>query len=324
VNRFRVAFFLALLVHGAGVYALSSIRTQSPEVSVQQGRASMKMAFKAAAAAPKPTETKQPKADETTEKLEKKNETSQSPKKSENAVNTESTGKEEIGKSEGIQEKTGKAENMGSVKNRESKDQQETNESQDKSEQSAIKEGQEIKESKEIEQKGEKERKNEELTENQVKEERKEKKQKERQENKAKQGIKEQKEIEEIKETKRKNENNNEKQQKNANDEKQAPESVDAEGVEWVQDVDYRENPPPRYPTKARVLGIEGTVRLLVTIDPQGNPVSVEIHEESGSYRLDEAARRAVRNWKFVPAKDNGQPVRSKTIVPVTFSLEGR
>lgn len=93
-------------------------------------------------------------------------------------------------------------------------------------------------------------------------------------------------------------------------------------GVRWVQDVAYRQNPPPRYPTKARVYGEEGTVRLLVTINPDGHPLRVTVHESSGHPRLDRAARKAVRRWEFVPARKEGEPVRSQTLVPVSFELD--
>lgn len=101
-----------------------------------------------------------------------------------------------------------------------------------------------------------------------------------------------------------------------------APSAAREAGVKWVRDVSYRRNPPPRYPTKARVYGEEGTVRLLVTIGPDGRPRRVAVHESSGSHRLDRAARKAVRQWEFVPARQDGEPVVSRTLVPVSFELD--
>ncbi len=101
-----------------------------------------------------------------------------------------------------------------------------------------------------------------------------------------------------------------------------APRAARDAGVRWVQDVDYRRNPPPRYPTKARVYGEEGTVRLLVTIGPDGYPRQVDVYESSGHPRLDRAARKAVRRWEFVSAREDGEPVTSQTLVPVSFELD--
>jgi protein TonB len=101
-----------------------------------------------------------------------------------------------------------------------------------------------------------------------------------------------------------------------------APSSVKHSGAKWVQNADYRSNPPPRYPTRARVRHQEGTVRLLVRINPKGQPLSITVHESSGYRLLDRAARNAVRRWRFVPAKKNGEAVESATIVPVRFSLD--
>lgn len=112
------------------------------------------------------------------------------------------------------------------------------------------------------------------------------------------------------------NERNNEETQ-------EVPDSVRSKGARWVEDVEYRKNPSPRYPTKARVMGVEGTVRLLVRIDASGRPESITVHESSGSFRLDEAALETVRSWQFEPAREDGEPVESATIVPVRFTLDG-
>lgn len=100
-----------------------------------------------------------------------------------------------------------------------------------------------------------------------------------------------------------------------------APSAVRDSGAKWVENPEYRENPPPDYPTRARVQRQEGSVRLRVEIGPDGSPQSVTVRESSGHPLLDQSARETVRNWEFVPAKDDGEPVRSMTVVPVAFSL---
>lgn len=108
----------------------------------------------------------------------------------------------------------------------------------------------------------------------------------------------------------------------NPEDQADVPESLESDGAKFVESVEYRHNPPPKYPPRARALGVEGRVELLVEIDARGHPTRVAVHESSGSYRLDDAARSAVRRWEFVPAREDGQPVESRTLIPVTFHLE--
>lgn len=84
----------------------------------------------------------------------------------------------------------------------------------------------------------------------------------------------------------------------------------------------YLRNPAPRYPEKARRAGHEGLVILLVRVNREGFPVSLEIQESSGYPLLDESAAKAVKGWKFYPAKIGSLPVESKVEVPIRFRLE--
>ncbi len=83
------------------------------------------------------------------------------------------------------------------------------------------------------------------------------------------------------------------------------------------------EQSPPRYPRRALREGIEGTVRLTVSIDAMGNVVDVQIAQGSGSAELDRAAQDAVREWRYQPAIHDGQPVASTLEIPVDFKLDG-
>ena len=75
--------------------------------------------------------------------------------------------------------------------------------------------------------------------------------------------------------------------------------------------------PDPVYPASARAAKIQGTVRLLVTVEASGIPSSVEVTTSSGSGALDSAARDTVsRRWRW-PAGS----VR-KFIIPVRFVLQ--
>jgi periplasmic protein TonB len=87
-------------------------------------------------------------------------------------------------------------------------------------------------------------------------------------------------------------------------------------------DPDYLRNPAPPYPPLAKRMGEEGKVVLRVSVNPQGSADSVDISKSSGSSRLDEAAQKTVRNWKFVPAKQGENAVQSWVLVPIIFKLE--
>lgn len=86
---------------------------------------------------------------------------------------------------------------------------------------------------------------------------------------------------------------------------------------------DYLNNPAPAYPTLSRKLREKGRVLLRVLVDINGHPSQVTFHESSGFSRLDERAAETVRRWKFVPARQGGQPVEAWVIVPIQFNLKG-
>ena len=80
-------------------------------------------------------------------------------------------------------------------------------------------------------------------------------------------------------------------------------------------------NVPPVYPYRARRKEIEGRVVLRVQVLPGGTARSVEVLSSSGHAILDRAALKAVRAWRFVPAKRGGVPVAGAIDVPITFRL---
>ncbi|MBI4353007.1 MAG: energy transducer TonB [Candidatus Omnitrophica bacterium] len=103
---------------------------------------------------------------------------------------------------------------------------------------------------------------------------------------------------------------------------KEAPAASHAqsEGVEWVEPR-YQKNPPPVYPRRAVFRKEEGFVFLVVDLDERGLPLAVEVEKSSGFSLLDEAALRAVRRWRFVPAKRGNFYVKSRCRVPVSFKI---
>lgn len=89
-------------------------------------------------------------------------------------------------------------------------------------------------------------------------------------------------------------------------------------------DMAYLNNPQPVYPPLSRRLREEGRVVLRVLVNATGLVDEIEIVNRSGFARLDEAAREAVRRWKFAPARAGGQAVAGWALVPIAFNLQGQ
>ena len=77
----------------------------------------------------------------------------------------------------------------------------------------------------------------------------------------------------------------------------------------------------PSYPARERMLGREGRVSLLVTVDPDGVVRGVQVTRSAGE-AFDAAARRAVEATPFRPAERRGLPVASTVTVNVSFELD--
>lgn len=78
--------------------------------------------------------------------------------------------------------------------------------------------------------------------------------------------------------------------------------------------------PPPVYPQEALRRGVGGTVRVQVTVTPEGRVERMDVANSSGDRYLDRAAMEAVRRWRFMPAMRNGQPVSATVVIPVDFA----
>ena len=80
--------------------------------------------------------------------------------------------------------------------------------------------------------------------------------------------------------------------------------------------------PLPEYPSAARRAGEAGTVTLTCYVSEAGRCGEVSVVRSSGFENLDEAAIAEVRrNWRFVPAKENGKPVAAWHSFAITFRL---
>lgn len=77
----------------------------------------------------------------------------------------------------------------------------------------------------------------------------------------------------------------------------------------------------PVYPSTARQAGVEGTVIVEIDIDEQGKVIKVRIARSAG-HGFDQAALKAVKKSKFMPAFKSGDPVPVRVRLPVKFELE--
>lgn len=75
------------------------------------------------------------------------------------------------------------------------------------------------------------------------------------------------------------------------------------------------------YPDEAKKNDIEGAVRLSVTIDPEGQVTTVTVISGPG-YGLNEAARNALRKFRFKPATKGGENVGYTIVYTYTFLLD--
>ena len=80
-------------------------------------------------------------------------------------------------------------------------------------------------------------------------------------------------------------------------------------------------NPKPVYPRMAIRRGIEGEVRLSVSVTALGKVSRISINKPSGSAILDEAAIDSVRKWQFTPAIRDGVPTAMVVDIPIQFRL---
>lgn len=77
----------------------------------------------------------------------------------------------------------------------------------------------------------------------------------------------------------------------------------------------------PIYPEAARKARLQGIVILEAIITKDGNVESVRVLRGINPL-LDNAAMRAVQQWKYRPATFNGRPVPVYLTVTVTFKLQ--
>lgn len=76
----------------------------------------------------------------------------------------------------------------------------------------------------------------------------------------------------------------------------------------------------PEYSEEARRARFNGTVRLRIVIDADGNPTDIQVIRSPG-LGLGERAMQSVAKWRFRPGRRDGKAVPVSATVDVNFSL---
>jgi protein TonB len=84
----------------------------------------------------------------------------------------------------------------------------------------------------------------------------------------------------------------------------------------------YGENPKPVYPAEARKKGYQGEVLLRAEVLSNGRVGDVELKKSSGHEILDRSALAAVKQWKFIPAREGEKTIAVWVNIPVKFQLQ--
>ena len=76
----------------------------------------------------------------------------------------------------------------------------------------------------------------------------------------------------------------------------------------------------PVYPEAARKRGVEGWVELAFTVTPGGAVDDIQVRNASPAEIFDDAAVRAIKQWRFEPIVRNGEKVSQRAMVRLKFS----
>ena len=76
----------------------------------------------------------------------------------------------------------------------------------------------------------------------------------------------------------------------------------------------------PKFPEKAKRMGVSGYVKVLIVIDVNGDVAQAQVlTQDPAGYGFDNEALKAVRQWKFSPAQLGGFPVAQKATKEFRF-----
>jgi len=90
--------------------------------------------------------------------------------------------------------------------------------------------------------------------------------------------------------------------------------------------VDSFQGARPEVPVPLQVIApelqseMEGVVELTFVVNTQGIPTDIAV-SSSSNIKLETPVKDAVAQWKFAPAKRNGEPIARKVVLPVRCVL---
>jgi protein TonB len=76
------------------------------------------------------------------------------------------------------------------------------------------------------------------------------------------------------------------------------------------------------YPDASKRANEEGTCRVKVVVALDGRITDASIEASSGFPRLDDACLKGVKGLRVLPATEDGKPIETTTIVPITWKLK--
>jgi protein TonB len=75
----------------------------------------------------------------------------------------------------------------------------------------------------------------------------------------------------------------------------------------------------PTYPPQALSRGLEGEVRVRITVDTQGRVADAQVLSGTPPGVFDQAAVNAVRKWRFEPVVKGGRPIEASGATTIRF-----
>lgn len=84
----------------------------------------------------------------------------------------------------------------------------------------------------------------------------------------------------------------------------------------------YVPDPQDYYPNQSKQLEEEGQIRVRICVNTQGRVGEATVATPSQFERLNEAAIKLAKQYRFRPATEGGKPVDQCVVLPVKFNME--
>jgi TonB family protein len=94
--------------------------------------------------------------------------------------------------------------------------------------------------------------------------------------------------------------------------------------MQWEQAPRLIDMVTPIYPDSARQAGLQGEVVLQIIVDEHGYVTAAEVVRATPPGIFEDAALRAILQWRFEPARAEGKPIKVRMGQRMDFSLRDR